>query len=447
MFIYALVKSSLHPPGHMNKYYIFSITGALFFTYVLIRFSQELKINIAMLMFSAILSIYAIEFILSYNKKISAINHREQLAAEQGIPFDSRYRIQVMMDLRSQGIEVYPLYNPNENMTINNVETFPLGYISNKTIITCNESGKYITFKNDEHGFNNPDGLYNEKNLDIVLIGDSFTQGACVEREENIAGELMASGKKVLNLGMQDSSPLNQLAILKEYGRPFRPKTVFWLFYEGNDHEGLAFEKNSPILMKYLKRDFLQNLINKQILIDQVLLRYVEKEYSLIEKNMNLINQEINELNKSKKQVSFNISLSSLKLPQFRNRLGIFFKDCNCEVDPLLKDIFIEAKRVIDEWEGQLYFVYLPAWERYPEKANYCRKRFLNTGKEKAISIIEELQIPVIDIQTVFDFHPDPVSLFPFKIKGHYNAKGYKLVAEHLIQYLSNDQNNVEKRF
>ena len=35
-----------------------------------------------------------------------------------------------------------------------------------------------------------------------------------------------------------------------------------------------------------------------------------------------------------------------------------------------------------------------------------------------------ELDIPIIDIHNeVFKTHPDPLSLFPFRIAGHYNAE------------------------
>ena len=44
-----------------------------------------------------------------------------------------------------------------------------------------------------------------------------------------------------------------------------------------------------------------------------------------------------------------------------------------------------------------------------------------------------ELDIPIIDIHSkVFDSHPDPLSLFLFRMPGHYNAEGYKLVAEEI---------------
>ena len=44
---------------------------------------------------------------------------------------------------------------------------------------------------------------------------------------------------------------------------------------------------------------------------------------------------------------------------------------------------------------------------------------------------VEDLDIPFIDINNeVFSKEKDPFDLFPFKLKGHYNIKGYKKVAE-----------------
>jgi hypothetical protein len=51
-----------------------------------------------------------------------------------------------------------------------------------------------------------------------------------------------------------------------------------------------------------------------------------------------------------------------------------------------------------------------------------------------------ELDIPVIDILSkVFDPHPDPLSLFPFRMNSHYNAEGYRLVAEAIGKRLEAD--------
>jgi hypothetical protein len=441
MLVYAFFRNSLHPPGSINKYYIISVTGILFFSYALLRFDTELKVKISLLMVSFTLSIYAIEVILSYNSNVKPEHIRARLAEQAGRHYDSRHRAQVWTDLRNKGVNAYPLYNPYDNMDFRDTEVLPLGYISDITTIFCNENGKFIIFKSDEYGFNNPDGLYKKDNIDYVLIGDSFTQGACVERDENIAGRLMSAGRNVINLGMVNSGPPKELAVLKEYAKPFRPKTVFWLFYEGNDHEGLEFEKKSPLIIKYLDRDFTQALVHKQKLVDEMILTQLEKEFATVNDTLKLIEE-----NKKKTVLKkFNISLSSVTLPQLRKILLKSGKAvCKSTVDPLFKDIMTEAKRVVDNWGGQIGFVYLPSYDRYMEKVNKCRISFLDTEKKEVLSVIKSLDIPVIDVETVFSSHPDPLSFFPYKVYGHYNARGYMTVAEQIKKYLSDDPENSE---
>jgi lysophospholipase L1-like esterase len=443
MFFYVLSRSNLYPAGHINKYYIISFAGILFFTYVLLRFNLELKVKIALLILSFSISLYAIEIFLSYSKPNKIEHVRAELAKKSGIPYDSRHRTQLWLDLRNKGIDAYPLYNPYDNMDFKDSEILPLGFISGKTTISCNESGEFVIYKTDEHGFNNPEGLYDENNIDYVLIGDSFTQGACVKREDNIAGRLKTKYKKVLNLGMLNSGPPKELAILKEYAKPLKPKIVFWMFFEGNDHEGLEFEIKSPLIMKYLNKEFSQHLFNKQNKIDEILIEQLEKEFANVNKNIILTTEK----NNKDREGTFNVSLSSITLPQLRNRLGGGDKGCENIFNPFFKDFLTEAKRAVNDWGGQLVFVYLPSYERYSEKVNMCRKRFLDTERKEVFAVINELQLPIIDIQSVFDSHADPLSFFPFRLSGHFNAKGYKLVAELMDKYLSNHREKAEEHF
>jgi hypothetical protein len=51
--------------------------------------------------------------------------------------------------------------------------------------------------------------------------------------------------------------------------------------------------------------------------------------------------------------------------------------------------------------------------------------------------LVKNLNIPVIDIhQEVFADHPDPLSLFPHRRNGHYNAKGYHEVSKGIFRAL-----------
>ena len=62
------------------------------------------------------------------------------------------------------------------------------------------------------------------------------------------------------------------------------------------------------------------------------------------------------------------------------------------------------------------------------------------TSREFVLDTVNELGIPIIDIhREVFVPHTDPLSLFPFRIDGHYNAQGYRLVAEEINNRLKAD--------
>ena len=51
--------------------------------------------------------------------------------------------------------------------------------------------------------------------------------------------------------------------------------------------------------------------------------------------------------------------------------------------------------------------------------------------RNRVLSIVQRLNIPIIDIhEKVFVTHPDPLSLFPFRLNGHYTSEAYRLVAQ-----------------
>ena len=53
---------------------------------------------------------------------------------------------------------------------------------------------------------------------------------------------------------------------------------------------------------------------------------------------------------------------------------------------------------------------------------------------KRIINLVEKLNIPVIDLyKDLFRAHPDPESLFPSRIYGHYNEEGYKLVVKTIL--------------
>jgi hypothetical protein len=77
-----------------------------------------------------------------------------------------------------------------------------------------------------------------------------------------------------------------------------------------------------------------------------------------------------------------------------------------------------------------LYFVYLPSWERY------ARPNLLEEDRREILRVVEDLEIPVIDIHQAFQAHPDVLSLFPFRRSGHYNIEGNAVLADAVLKQL-----------
>ena len=86
------------------------------------------------------------------------------------------------------------------------------------------------------------------------------------------------------------------------------------------------------------------------------------------------------------------------------------------------------AKNLTLKNNSKFYFVYLPEYSRY--KDNYD-----NTNYREVKKIVKQLQIPFIDIHAeVFEKEENPLNLFPFKLKGHYNVEGYKKIGVKIIE-------------
>ncbi len=100
---------------------------------------------------------------------------------------------------------------------------------------------------------------------------------------------------------------------------------------------------------------------------------------------------------------------------------------------PIFRDILQKSKQMVLDWDGKMYFVYLPSFDRYSTGNEHENRDFV-------MQTATELDIPIIDIhKEVFDPHPDPLSLFPLRMYGHYNAEGYRLVAEAIGRRLEAD--------
>ena len=85
-----------------------------------------------------------------------------------------------------------------------------------------------LTFKRDHHGFRNAEPWPDD--VDIVVLGDSFTEGAYVQNPfwQDISDSLLA-------LGISGAGTVEQQRLFEAYGAPRKPETLVVAFFAGND--------------------------------------------------------------------------------------------------------------------------------------------------------------------------------------------------------------------
>jgi PAS domain S-box-containing protein len=454
-------RSFTSPVGALVYYVVPACLAGLLF--VSLRLRMSYRVNMALCLCSVAFTIYAAEAMttlwFSLPSVIEGQKHKTRIAAAKalGSKFDTRTRSEVIRDLRSQGMDAVPsffsqglLKGQNDGTTksvisINGVEVLPLASIANKLTVVCNESGQFLTYQSDQHGFNNPQQVW-QMPVEIVAVGDSYAQGYCVGPNSNFVSLIRQRHPGTVNLGIEGNGPLVMLATLKEYAKIVRPKMVLWFYFEGNDLGDLKKEKQSALLNRYLTESaFSQHLLTRQPEIDRALSDYLK----LIE-DKNAFSKKLEEISDAITQIHGlpGALKNIIKLGQIRQRLGLVYgtatetplrtepaepqSEDRAEID-LLHEVLLQAKKLVSSGGGNLYFVYLPVWRRYSPDQQ------VNTGRYAVLQAVNKAGLSFIDIHPVFMAQRDPMALFVFPLPGsrHYNEEGHRLVAEEVLRSIS----------
>ncbi|MGE5219473.1 MAG: hypothetical protein ACM3SP_20940 [Chloroflexota bacterium] len=429
------------------------------FLFASLGFKASYKINLALLCVSLVASVFGLELCLDL---LGAIKVRKpvmatladsrdklkvaaDLAKKFGVTIDPRSAGEVLADLRKRGIDAVPIITANNNLfieqpdgsnksaiNIHGQEMVPLAAVSNKVTLLCNEDGQWIDYRSDQHGFNNPNSVWQSSRVEIAALGDSFVHGYCVPPDKNFVALIRQRYPATLNLGIAGDGPLTMLATLKEYLPPYAPKIVLWFYYEGNDLTDLQSERKSAVLRNYLKDDFTQSEIAQQSDIDRAIIEDLPRQEAMQRANSERKLRNIDN--------KFDKFFTLLKLGVIRQRLGLGgltiadvakLADLQGPNMDTFREILFQAKRRVDSWGGKIYFVYLPEWARYSEPSTWGVKSY-----SRVLHLVRDAGIPIVDINTVFHSHGDPLSLFPFREVGHYNEAGHRLVAEAVLRSL-----------
>ena len=448
------LKQLVSPAAWDEAPLMFAALAAIFFASLALR--PSLRRGVAISSVSVLAVLYAAELVLASTalgpeanipfwsidrapsqkkKEIAA------LAAKFGTTIDIRERREIFADSSKRGIEMVPavmladVLDADGPLTLkessNGDELMPLGGISNTQTLLCNESGQFVSYLSDEHGFRNPPGIWNLPRVDIAAVGQSFTQGYCVPDGQGFVDLLRTQNRRVLNLGISGQSSLLELAAIREYLPRYAPKAVLWFFTEGIDLSDLRDESMHPFLMRYLDPAFSQNLLARQSEVDQLLRQVVSRV------------EARDRARPPARTPSFvERSMERAKLWTLRHKLELVYGSNSEEPavwsmleqtsHNLLSTALDQAKTVTGSWGGTLYFVYLPSWSRYRNSP-----RPANREHQEVLKLVKALGIPVIDVQPAFQAQDDPLSLFPFRKFGHYDERGNRVVASTLIRSLT----------
>ena len=391
----------------------------------LFRLGIPKRTNAAIAILSTIVAVYLANAALEIATWKRPVERYDQIVAQladaAGPRWDGRDKLTFLQSLRASGVNAYPsapvLYPPSPQFPDNFTDFIPVTNIANVASVFCNESGEYSVYDSDRYGLNNDDRVYDADGPRVILIGDSFAHGACVSAGEDTASNLRQLGIDAVNLGLWGNGPYLELASLIEYGVKLSPSTVFWLYFDGNDLHEASYEHQIPLLRRYLERGFEQNLIDRQLEVDEYWKRLIaDREREAIKARPRTVITELKSL---------------LLVSRIRRMVGLGqvwsgSPPTTTEPLPLMRQILSRAAQAASDAGGELFFVYIADGYNYidgapPERAG-------------VLEMIKELDIPLIDFSDVLESTGDPLNFFPFRIPAHYSAEGYRLLADTLAR-------------
>ena len=220
------------------------------------------------------------------------------------------------------------------NLFDENANTPPLASLINSNSFLCDEGYGLIKYKTDKFGFRNKNDIY-ENPIDIILIGDSFAHGACIDDEYSIAN-ILNQKFNVLNLGIGSTNPTHYALNLNIFEEHFKPKKIITIFYS-NDYEfneNSIYEKIYKKKIKYFDQDsFVRNKPTKYNKNVNNTLKLIEKEF-LLKMQSKLDNKVLNQKKKSFLEGKFYTLFYHLRLLEMRKMFLIISKKYSQEYLP-----------------------------------------------------------------------------------------------------------------
>ena len=438
------------------NFIIFYILPLFFVIFIFFSLKKK-KIDRLLIVFSTLIPTYLFFFVYCLNnfwnfkEKIenrkNHISFYKETLKNNKFEFDDRTKIEYIIDKRKQNINTFSYLFPMHPYNLDNKDRIRwLGGISNSNIVLCRKNGQWINIKTDRYGFNNDDSIWNDREFDFAIIGDSFIHTNCLESENDVVRQIEKKlNTKIINFGLRAIGLIEYLAITREYLNKIKPENIIIVIFEGNDFE---FNNKDIIFQKYLiDENFSQDLINKQTQIDEEQKHAHKIEFK---RELNLIEKKI--LKKSFKTIIMdqqrNFFYDLFLLRPIRQKLNIGFKKKikeNFELNfeeryDLTKKILFRIKKEVNNWGGNLFITYIPQpffeYGKILDRNAFNSNNFKDTKKSYIIkmrqefpNLLNQLNIKYLDIMPYFLNYQSPHEIIHYW-DYHFNEKGYKLLSK-----------------
>lgn len=351
---------------------------------------------------------------------------------------DSRTVFEVVRELRQNNPHVFPPGSWSARKL--GKDFVALSSTPNRSIVWCNESGRYTVMDTDECGFLNPKHLWSSGRVDIAMLGDSFVHGGCVAMERSAAGIVRRRFPRTVNLGTPGFGPISELAVIREYGPVLRPRLVLWGYHD-NDFSDLAREKSDPHKSRYLSPSYKQDLYQRRNQIEATLAADVSdvvargsgwppclEKLGLQEATAPVLLRDL------VLGTGYTRAARLMRLDQLYHRVRALLRYASAEKPDtrLMESVLRQAKREVEDWGGKLVFVYFPGWA--PVRFNWHSSLDL---KDRAFQSARAAGLPVIDLLKVMKTVPDAHRSLFFFPHSHYNEEGYRVAGETIVDFIA----------
>ena len=392
--------------NNFAKIIILIFLNTIFFLGIFLK--NFYKSSLVFFFYSCII-LYSVNILLVIN---DLKNLPENKIAEKlnkiGKAYDERSLIEVVNDERLKGEKIYPYVVPREFLSKNITNPFILSPMPNTKYVSCNENGFWKIIKTDNYGFNNKKNLID---FDILILGDSFAEGSCVDQNHEPASIFKNKYNiNAYNIGISGNGPLLSLALAHEVKDIFKFKKIVWFIYD-NDFYDLKLEKQYNYLNNYLDLKFIKNnYFNNLTKLTASQEDYIFKNFKSFKKKYS-IKENILELK------SINNRVNSIIL-NMKNGKKTYFNE-----KILLNKIFKKINYLYKE--NEIFIVYLPESSCFEWREIDCIKRSLaiesQINEGKFINFFSFVKNNIKDYKKLYALEQHNV---------HFSNLGYELLID-----------------